>query len=193
MIDYLVKLDTELFLYLNSLHNPFWDGVMQFASGKLSWLPLYLLLIYFIARRYKWNTIWWLLAIAVVVLVADQLSVHLFKNVFLRLRPCHNPEISGVIHLVGGCGGKYGFVSSHAANTFSVAIFLSLLYRHRWATIGLLLWATFVSYSRIYLGVHYPADVLVAALLGILVGLIVWKVSSYLIEKHWLNKQSSQK
>ncbi|QKG80969.1 phosphatase PAP2 family protein [Tenuifilum thalassicum] len=183
MIEYLAKLDTELFLLLNGLHSTFWDSVMLFASGKLTWLPLYLLLIFFIARKYKWNTLWWLLAIAFVVLLADQISVHFFKNVFLRLRPCHNPDLSGLIHLVGRCGGKYGFVSSHAANTFGVAVFLSLLYKSRWASVGLIAWAAFVSYSRIYLGVHYPGDVLCGALLGSLIGSLVWKVSSSSITK----------
>jgi len=184
MTDYLVKLDTDLFLFLNGLHSPFWDGVMLFASGKLTWLPFYLLLIYFIARKHKWNTLWWLLAIAVVVLLADQLSVHLFKNVFQRLRPCHNPDLSGVIHLVGRCGGKFGFVSSHAANTFGVSVFLSMLYKNRWATIGLLIWAAFVSYSRIYLGVHYPADVLVGALLGSAVGYGLWHLANRLMNRY---------
>lgn len=184
MIDYLVKLDTELFIFLNGLHSPFWDNVMLFASGKLTWLPFYLLLIYFIARKHKWKTLWWLLAIAAVVLVADQLSVHLFKNVFQRLRPCHNPDLSGVIHLVGRCGGKFGFVSSHAANTFGVAVFLSMLYRNSWASAGLLIWAAFVSYSRIYLGVHYPADVIFGALLGSVVGFAMWQPATWLVERY---------
>ncbi|MEJ5317074.1 MAG: phosphatase PAP2 family protein [Tenuifilum sp.] len=187
MIDYLVKLDTDLFIFLNGLHSPFWDSVMLFASGKLTWLPFYLLLIYFIARKHKWKTLWWLLAIAVVVLVADQLSVHLFKNVFQRLRPCHNPDLSGVIHLVGRCGGKFGFVSSHAANTFGVAVFLSMLYRNLWAGVGLLIWAGFVSYSRIYLGVHYPADVIVGAILGSVVGFALWKPAIWLMERYAKN------
>ncbi|HDP74936.1 MAG TPA: phosphatase PAP2 family protein [Bacteroidales bacterium] len=184
MIDYLVKLDTDLFLFLNGLHSPFWDSIMQFASEKLTWLPLYLLLIYLIARKHKWNALWWLLAIAVVVLLADQLSVHLFKNVFQRLRPCHNPDLSGVIHLAGSCGGKFGFVSSHAANTFGVAVFLSMLYKNRWATIGVLIWAAFVSYSRIYLGVHYPADLLVGGLLGSAVGYGVWHLANRLMNRY---------
>lgn len=184
MIDYLVKLDTDLFVFLNGLHSPFWDGIMLFASGKLTWLPFYLLLVYFIARRHRWKTLWWLLAIAVVILLADQLSVHLFKNVFHRLRPCHNPDFNGIIHLVGRCGGKYGFVSSHAANTFGVSVFLSLLFINRRATLGLLVWAAFVSYSRIYLGVHYPADVLVGALLGGAVGYVIWHLTNRLMNRY---------
>ncbi len=184
MIDYLVKLDTQLFLWLNGMHSPFWDGIMLFASGKLTWLPLYLIIIYFLARRYQWKTIWWLVAVASVIILSDQLSVHLFKNVFQRLRPCHEPSLNGLIHLVRGCGGKYGFVSSHAANTFGVATFLSFLFLRKSATIGLILWAAFVSYSRIYLGVHYPADVIVGGMLGAAVGYLVWLAINLAINKN---------
>ena len=183
MVETLVKWDTHLFLFLNGLHSPFWDSIMLFASGKLTWLPLYFLLLYFIARTYKWKTLWWLLAIAIVIVVADQISVSAFKNVFQRLRPCRTPELTGLIHLVGNCGGKYGFVSSHAANTFGVAVFLSLLFRNKLATYGLLFWAAFVSYSRIYLGVHYPGDVICGAILGLGVGISVWSIAIYLITK----------
>jgi len=186
MIDSLIQLDTKLFLALNGAHAPFWDSIMLFASGKLTWLPLYLLIIYFIARQYKWKTLWWLLAIAFVVLLADQVSVHAFKNVFLRLRPCHNPDLSQFIHLVGRCGGQYGFISSHAANTFGVAVFLSFLFSKRWFTWGILTWAAFVSYSRIYLGVHYPGDVLTGAIVGSGVGITVWFISKKIFEKYKL-------
>lgn len=188
MIEYLIGLDRNLFLLLNGLHSPFWDSVMVFASGKLTWLPLYLLLVYLIYRRHGLSTVWWLLSIAVVVLLADQVSVHAFKNVFLRLRPCHDPELTGLIHQVGRCGGRFGFVSSHAANTFGVATFLSLVFSRRWATLLLLLWATFVSYSRIYLGVHFPADVLVGGVLGAAIGTAVWVVASPIITR-WNGKR----
>jgi undecaprenyl-diphosphatase len=181
MIETLVRWDTQLFLFLNGLHAPFWDPVMLFISGKLTWLPFYLILIYFIVRKHKWQSVWWLLAIALVVTATDQVSATFFKNAFQRLRPCHNPDLQGLIHLVGGCGGQYGFVSSHAANTFGVAVFLSFLFNHRWATIGLLVWAAIVSYSRIYLGVHYPADVLGGALVGCGLGIALWFLVARLI------------
>lgn len=127
---------------------------------------------------------WFLIAIAIVVALTDQLSVHLFKNVFERLRPCHNPDLNGLVHLVNSkCGGKFGFVSSHAANTFGVAMFIHYIFRVRWFTLSILLWATIVSYSRIYLGVHYPGDVVFGALLGVLIGWGVWRVFKMLTPK----------
>jgi undecaprenyl-diphosphatase len=181
MLDTLLKWDTQLFLLLNGLHSPFCDPIMVFASGKLTWLPLYLLLIYFLARKQGWKTIWWLIAIALVIVATDQISVGLFKNVFHRLRPCHTPELQGLIHLVGKCGGQFGFVSSHAANTFGVAAFLSILFNNRWATYSLLFWAAFVSYSRIYLGVHFPGDVLCGAILGAGIGISIWLLANHII------------
>lgn len=184
MVEYLNQIDTQLFLFLNSINSPFWDTVMWHISGKLTWAPLYLTIIYFIFRKYRWKTLWILIAIAVVVTLADQISVHFFKNVFERLRPCHNPELRELVHLVNSkCGGQFGFVSSHAANTFGVAMFLLNLFRLKWFSISILLWAAVVSYSRIYLGVHYPGDVLVGSLLGVIVGWIVWKLYSFLTAK----------
>ena len=184
MIEYLSNIDTNFFLFLNGINSPFWDTVMWHVSGKLTWIPLYLVIIYFIFRKYRWKTLWILIAIAVVVTLADQFSVHFFKNVFERLRPCHNPDIKELVHVVNGkCGGKFGFVSSHAANTFGVATFLLMLFRIRWFGLAILLWAAVVSYSRIYLGVHYPGDVLVGSLLGVLIGWVVWKLFELICSK----------
>ncbi len=183
MVDTLQHLDTQLFLFLNGLHSPFWDSIMAFVSGKIQWIPFYLLLIFFIARKHGWKTLWWLLAITIVVVATDRISSGFFKHAFQRLRPCHNPDLQGIMHLVGKCGGQFGFISSHAANTFGVAVFLSFLFENRWATIGLLFWATFVSYSRIYLGVHYPGDVLCGAIVGAGIGISIWLPANYFINR----------
>jgi undecaprenyl-diphosphatase len=167
----LVRLDQQLLLYLNSLNSPFWDEVMYAISGKLIWIPLYLAILIFLGIRYKRKFIVILLFIILGITVADQTSVHLFKNVFQRLRPCHEPALEGLVHLVKGeCGGLYGFVSSHATNSFYVALFSLLFIRKRWFTFMIITWALVVGYSRIYLGVHYPGDVLCGSVLGALIG-----------------------
>jgi undecaprenyl-diphosphatase len=175
----LVRLDQQLLLYLNSLNTPFWDEVMFAISGKLTWIPLYLAILIYLGVRYKRKFIVILLFIILGITVADQTSVHLFKNVFQRLRPCHEPALEGLVHLVRGeCGGLYGFVSSHATNSFYVALFSLLFIRKRWFTIIIVCWALIVGYSRIYLGVHYPGDVLCGSILGALIG---WGIYSLYI------------
>jgi undecaprenyl-diphosphatase len=169
--------DKQLFLFFNKHHNEFFDAVMLFSSGKLSWLPLYLVLLLLIIKNYPYRQLpLILIGIAAAITMADQASVHLFKNVFLRYRPCHNLEIQHLVHVVKGCGGQYGFVSSHAANSFALATLIGLLLINKLESILLLLWfwALWVSYSRIYNGVHYPADIIGGAILGILIGYAVF-------------------
>ncbi len=177
MINYLHKLDVRIFLYLNSHNSQFFDRVMFFISGRIEWLPLYLFLIFWIFYRFGKKG-WLLFGLTLLVFALSDLgSVHLFKNVFERLRPSHNPELEGLIHLVNGYhGGSYGFISSHAANTFGLAVFMSLIFRERWLVISILTWATVVSYSRIYLGVHYPFDVLGGAIWGALMAFAVYQL-----------------
>ena len=175
-----------MFLILNGAHNNFADFLMWWASDKYIWIPLYALFLYLLWKRYGKNI--WLVMIfaALLVFLSDQISVHLFKDVFQRLRPCHEPALEGMVHLVNDkCGGRFGFYSSHASNVFAIAVFVIFLSgrNRKWLALPILLWALFVAYSRIYLGVHYPADVLAGALAGSLLGWIVARFLKNLLRK----------
>jgi undecaprenyl-diphosphatase len=171
-------LDTQLFLFLNSKHNMFFDTLMYWMSYKFFWIPLYAFFLFLTWKHFNRRT--WLVALAaaLAIVMSDQLSVHAFKDVFLRYRPCHNLLIQSQVHVNGSCGGTYGFISSHAANCFALAMFLSLLFYKRIRLFGfwIFLWATIVSYSRIYNGVHYPADILGGAVAGMGIGVVVCKL-----------------
>ncbi|MFW5978976.1 MAG: phosphatase PAP2 family protein [Bacteroidia bacterium] len=188
MLEILINLDTKLFLFLNSLNSPFWDTVMWWISDKEFWYPFYGILIIAMGWRYKWNAVVTILFIALAITLADQISVKGFKEVFERFRPSHNPELEGMIHHVRGYqGGKFGFVSSHAANTFALAAFTSRLFKNRHFSWFIFVWAAIVSYSRIYLGVHYPLDIICGALLGYGLGYAVFRL--YLFTgNHYLSK-----
>jgi undecaprenyl-diphosphatase len=177
------QLDTDLFLFLNSINSPFWDGIMWTFSARLTWVPLYLIILWMFYRLTGRRVILVLLFVIAAITLSDQLSVHAFKEVFLRLRPCHEPSLEGLVHLVRGkCGGQYGFVSSHAANSFNIAVFSLLLLRKRWFTIAILFWAAVVSYSRVYLGVHYPGDIIGGAILGAVIGSTIYYSYIYILK-----------
>lgn len=170
MIEALNDIDQRWLLWLNGLHSPFFDQVMFFISGRYEWIPLYAILLGFIIRKFRWRAIWILVAVVIMITLSDQIA-NLLKAGVKRFRPCKDPEIGHLVHLVNDyCRSSYGFVSGHAANSFALATFISLIFRNKWVTIGMLIWAACVSYSRIYLGVHYPGDVLGGAILGVLAG-----------------------
>ncbi len=177
MLDFLFHLDTTVLLFVNGHHSPFFDTLMLDFSGKFFWSPLYALLIYWIFREKKWYGFLVLVFVALTITAGDQLSVHAFKNVFMRLRPCYEPSLQGLLHMVKYCGGKYGFVSSHAANSFAVLAFINGFFRHKRPYVKWIMWtwALLIIYSRVYLGVHYPGDVLGGAVLGIILGsFFIW-------------------
>lgn len=177
MLDKLNLWDTELFVYLNSLHTPGFDNVMWYISGKLTWIPLYAIILFFVFKQYRWKGFAVVAFVGLLVAMTDLSSVHLFKNIFQRFRPTHNPDLADFVHTVNNYrGGKYGFVSSHATNTLGLAVFTSLLFKTRFFTVWMIAWALIVSYSRIYLGVHYPGDILCGALLGVACGFIAYKL-----------------
>jgi undecaprenyl-diphosphatase len=180
VLEYLNHIDHTLFLFLNGLHNPFFDNVMFQVTKSLLWIPLYLFFLYLIIRQYKWKTLLIIVLAAVMILVSDQLA-NLTKDIFQRLRPSHEPGL--MVHLVNAYkGGEYGFYSSHASNTFSIAVFLIVLTGKRfgWIWIPAIVWAMLMSYTRIYLGVHFPGDILAGTMMGSLIGYLFGRLTLYL-------------
>lgn len=176
MLEKINQIDTKLFLFLNGKHNSFFDPIMYWASDKWFWLPFYIFLLIIIIQEYKKKSVYVFLSIGFLIIICDQTASNLIKRFVKRLRPSHEPALEHLIHLSkAGKGGEYGFISSHSANAFGLATFLILLLpkKYNWLKIALLFWAVLVAYSRIYNGVHYPTDVIVAMLLGILYGYIV--------------------
>ena len=186
MIDLLKSIDESLFLFLNGMHNSFFDFIMYWISSKTLWIPLYLIILIGIKKKLSWENFGIVLAlIAVLILITDQGSVYI-KETIQRYRPCHNLNLKELVHTIENyCGGQYGFFSSHAANTFGVAIFAGNLLSTNNKNIlySLCIWATIVSYSRIYLGVHYPSDVLTGAFYGVLIGSLMYRIVSLSINK----------
>ena len=185
-MDWLINLDTDIFLAINGWHSSWMDEVMWWISYKYTWIPVYAIILYALVRKLGWKkTGLTVLGIGLVVLLADQLSSGLFKPWIARPRPCHLEELQGLVHTVNGkCGGSYGFVSSHAANFFALATFIGAFFSRSFR-IGAFSVAILVAYSRIYLGVHYPGDVIGGAVIGSLCGLTVLLVFRKLVIPRW--------
>ena len=190
MLEQLIHIDTEILLAINGWHAPWADSVMWVISAKATWIPLYLLLIGLFVWKYrqpiptaKWT---WLqkvpacvvmiLVIAAAVGLADFIASGILKELVARPRPTRVPELEGVLHLVNGYkSGRYGFVSSHAANTMACGLLFSLIWRNKIATCGLMLWVAMNCYSRMYLGVHYPLDIMGGLVVGSLVAVAAYR------------------
>ncbi|MBR5275576.1 MAG: phosphatase PAP2 family protein [Bacteroidaceae bacterium] len=178
----IIDFDKQLLLCLNGSDSLFWDGIMSVYTTTLVWIPFALALVYLLIKNNSlMNFFLLLLLIAILIALTDGITSTICKPLFARLRPTHDPEIMYMVDVVNGYRAyKYGFMSSHAANSFGVAVFVLLLVKNRLLSISVILWAAINCYSRIYLGVHYPGDILCGALVGILCGVLMYRLYSYI-------------
>lgn len=187
MIEYLSHLDTQILLFFNGIHSPFWDYFMSAFTGKIIWVPMYASILYILLRNFHWKVVLcYLIAIALTITFADQMCNSFIRPLVGRLRPS-NPEnpIANLVYIVNGRhGGGNGFPSCHAANSFGLAVFLICLFRKRWLSVFIVLWAFTNSYTRLYLGLHYPGDLLVGAIIGGFGGWVLYTLA-YRLLKHF--------
>lgn len=188
LVEKILPYERDVFLWLNEHHTPFWDDFMSLYSSKEIWIPLAVVGLIIFVYKVKWKEALLLIICATVIgLLSDLVSAEIIKPYFERLRPTHHPDFKKVVEIVDGyVGGRYGFISNHAANGFGVAIFSSLLFRYRYLTITMILWATTTAYSRIYLGVHFLSDVVGGAIWGVLIGFFVYYI--YLTSRRYILK-----
>lgn len=217
MLEQLIEWDKELMLAINHAHTPFMDVVMQIASYKYSIVPVCILILYLLfsgkscafkagnglsrtcesygaegkscSRADIKRAFLYLLAIVVTFAICDSGSTILFKHTICRLRPCHDPSVMDMVRMLEYKGGQYGFISSHAANLFGLAMVSSFAIRRRWYTFLIFGWAGLVAYSRVYVGKHFPGDVICGAIFGLIVGLLVIYIVNIVQARYFRKKQ----
>ena len=183
----LLYYDQQIFFFINrQLSNPAFDFIMPYVRERDFWIPLYVLLVfYFVRLLKKWSWVA-LLTAAITVVITDQVSSSLLKPWIARLRPCNDPSLAEQVQLIVNCGSGFSFVSSHAANHFGIACFLIVMLQHRlkWILPVALFWAALVSFAQVYVGVHYPLDVICGGLLGVAIGILAGKICKGILIKH---------
>ncbi|WP_228851035.1 phosphatase PAP2 family protein [Aegicerativicinus sediminis] len=186
MIEKLLEFDTELFIYLNNLGSTNWDAFWMAYTSKFNWIPLYAILLYLLYKQLGLKPLLvTIVVVAAMVLFTDQIT-NLFKHGLQRPRPCQLDELADKIRLVkSSCGGRYGYFSGHASNSMALAVFIGFMLRYRFKYLKwiLIVWAFLMAYSRVYIGVHYPLDILSGMIFGAMCGYGFYKLNLYLIKK----------
>ncbi len=185
MLEQLLQYDTDLFLFLNNLGSEPWDGLWRFITEKYSSIPLYVILLFLVYKKLGWKgTLVILVTVALMITSTDQLA-NLFKYGIERPRPCRVEALQASMRFVADGCGRFGYFSAHAASSMAVAVFLGLLLRDRYKYLPFLLlfWAVVVAYSRIYLGVHYPLDIITGMFFGGIIGWIFFKLQERVRER----------
>ncbi len=179
-LEKIIEFDKQLLLMLNGSESLFWDGVMSVYTTTVVWIPFALALVYLLIKNNSiMNFVVLLLMIALVITLTDGITSTICKPLFARFRPTHDPDIMYMVDVVNNYRAyKYGFMSSHAANSFGVAVFVMLLVKHKLLSISVTVWAMINCYSRIYLGVHYPGDILCGAIIGGVIGTVIYIIYS---------------
>jgi undecaprenyl-diphosphatase len=194
MLDWLIELDKELLLAINGWNSSFFDPIMVFITNKWSGIPIYAVLLFMIF--YKRNlkvAILMFFSIIITFALTDWMGVHLFKRTFERLRPCWDPTVENLIRILEYKGGRFGFISNHAANFFGLAVISSGVLKKNWYTIFIFCWSAAVAYSRVYVGKHFPGDVICGAMFGALVGYIILLVFRKIVKKYNLPQDAVYK
>jgi|SRR5690554_722488 len=190
-IEKLLPLERDLFFALNGSESVILDNIMWTISGRFVWIPLFLFIIFMFFYKTPRKTALLVSLFFILVFVAsDQVSSSLFKPLFERFRPTHHPDFMNEVDFLNDYrGGKYGFISGHATNSFGLAVFMSLIFRYRWITVTSLLWATLNSYTRIYLGVHFISDIIAGMLMGTILAVILY-MGFYAVKKTVLKTEN---
>ena len=184
--------DKQAMIFLNNLGNSIFDPFWILVSEKWFWIPLYVIFLYFLYKNFNKKSLFYILLFVALGITASDQIANIFKFGFERLRPCHDPSLEGLLREVK-CGGKFGFYSAHSSNSFFVATYLTILLGKKIKQLPyfLFVWAAIVAYSRVYLGMHFPGDIIVGAIMGILLALFFGTLAKKVIRKSEVTTQDS--